>query len=153
MINTNKHNIVKSTIRVLVIQLCLTLWDPMDCRPPGSSVHGILQAWILEWVAISFSRGSSWVSCIAGRFLTTWATRETPSQLYLKNKQTSSRRELKADRLASSSQLFGGLLPDACVGSSDHSHFSRKLDGWCTNPAGQHLPADRGVISSSFSLP
>jgi len=49
--------------------------------------------------------------------------------LQLKNKQTSSRRELKADRLASSSQLFGGLLPDACVGSSDHSHFSRKLDG------------------------
>ena len=59
----------------------------MDCRPPGSSVHGILQAWILEWVAIPFSRGSSWVSCIAGRFLTTWATREAPSQLYLKNKQ------------------------------------------------------------------
>ena len=37
-------------------QLCLTLFDPMDCSPPGSSVHGILQARILEWVAISFSR-------------------------------------------------------------------------------------------------
>ena len=37
-------------------QLCLTLCDPMDCRPPGSSVHGILMARILEWVAISFSK-------------------------------------------------------------------------------------------------
>ena len=42
-----------------VTQLCLTLCDPVDCSPPGSSVHGILQARILEWVAISLSRGSS----------------------------------------------------------------------------------------------
>ena len=41
------------------LQLCLTLCDLMDCSPPGSSVHGILQERILEWVAISFSRGSS----------------------------------------------------------------------------------------------
>ena len=67
---------------VLVIQLCPTLCDPMDCSPPGSSVYGILQARILEWVAISSSRGSSWprdwtrVSWVAGRFVTTWATRE-----------------------------------------------------------------------------
>ena len=40
-------------------QLCYTLCDPMDCSLPGSSVHGILQARILEWVAISSSRGSS----------------------------------------------------------------------------------------------
>ena len=39
--------------KVLVTQLCLTLCDPMDCSPPGFSVHGILQARILEWVAIS----------------------------------------------------------------------------------------------------
>ena len=45
---------------VLVIQSCLTLCDPMDYSLPGSSVHGILQARILEWVAISFSKGSSW---------------------------------------------------------------------------------------------
>ena len=69
---------------VLVIQLCLTLCDPMDCSLPASSVHGILQARILEWVAIPFSRGSSWprnwtwVSHIAGRVFTIWATRETP---------------------------------------------------------------------------
>ena len=42
-----------------VSKSCLTLCDPMDCSPPGSSIHGILQASILEWVAISFSRGSS----------------------------------------------------------------------------------------------
>ena len=48
-----------------------TPWDPMDCSRPGSSVHGIFQARILEWVAISFSRGTSqprdrtWVSCVS----------------------------------------------------------------------------------------
>ena len=40
-------------------QSCLTLCDPMDCSPPGSSVHGILQARVLEWIAISFFKGSS----------------------------------------------------------------------------------------------
>ena len=44
-----------------VAQSCPTLCDPTDCSPPDSSVHGILQARILEWVAISFSRGSSWL--------------------------------------------------------------------------------------------
>ena len=44
-------------MKVLVAQLCPTLWDPMDCSPLGSSVHGILQARILEWVAIPFYRG------------------------------------------------------------------------------------------------
>ena len=44
---------------VLVTQSCLTLCDPTDCSPPGSSVHGILQARTLEWIAISSSRGSS----------------------------------------------------------------------------------------------
>ena len=39
-----------------VAQLCLTLGDPMDCSPPGSSVHGIFQARVLEWVAIAFSK-------------------------------------------------------------------------------------------------
>ena len=59
----------------------------MDCSPPGSSVHEILQARILEWVAIPFSRGSSWprdqiwVSCIAGRFFTIWATRSEVKSL------------------------------------------------------------------------
>ena len=61
-------------------QLCPTLCDYVDCSPPGSSVHGILQAKVLEWEAVSFSRVSSQlrdgiqVSCIAGRFFTAWAT-------------------------------------------------------------------------------
>ena len=46
-------------VRVLVAQSCLTLFDPVDCSPPGSSVHGILQTRILGCVAIPFSRGSS----------------------------------------------------------------------------------------------
>ena len=47
------------SVKVLVAQLCQPLWDPIDCSPPGTSVHGILQARILEWVAIPYSRGSS----------------------------------------------------------------------------------------------
>ena len=67
-----------------VAQSFLTLRNPVDCSLPGSSIHGILQVRILEWVAISFSGGSSqprdWtqVSCIAGRCFTLWATREAP---------------------------------------------------------------------------
>ena len=63
-------------VRAQLLQLHQTLCDPMDCTPPGSSVHGILQARILEWVAMPFSRGHSWprdwihVFCIAGRFFT-----------------------------------------------------------------------------------
>ena len=69
------------------LQSCLILWNPMDCRLPGSSVHGIFQARILEWVAISYSRGSSWprdwthlsfVSELAGRFFTTSTTWSQP---------------------------------------------------------------------------
>ena len=76
-----------------VAQSCPTLCDPMDCSLPGSSVHGILQARILKWVAISFSRGSSrprdltQVSHIVGRFFTikdTWeAHRKNISPFYL----------------------------------------------------------------------
>ena len=64
------------------LQSCPTLCNPMNCSLAASSVYGILQARILEWIAIPFSRGSSqprdwtWVSCIAGRFFTIWATRE-----------------------------------------------------------------------------
>ena len=65
-----------------VAQLCSTVWGPMDYSLLGSSVPGILQARILAWIAIPFSRGSSQprdpsrVSCTAGRFFTVWATRE-----------------------------------------------------------------------------
>ena len=68
--------------KVLVTWLCPILCDLRDCSLPGSSVHGILHARILEWVAIPFSRGSSQikdrtcVTCITSGFFTIWATRE-----------------------------------------------------------------------------
>ena len=69
-------SIQRFKVKALVAQSCRTLWDPMDWRPPGSSVPGILQARILEWVAIPLSMGSSqprdqtWISCTAGGFFT-----------------------------------------------------------------------------------
>ena len=68
------------------LQLCPTLWDPMDCSPPGSSVHGILQARILEWDAMPFSRGSNshhfMSPALAGGFFTTSATWEAPDHFW-----------------------------------------------------------------------
>ena len=70
------------TVKVKVDQSFLTLCDPMVHKLPGSSVRGILQARILEWVAISSCKGSSWprdltqVICIIGRFFTVWAISE-----------------------------------------------------------------------------
>ena len=64
-----------------VAQSCPTLFDPMDCSLPGSSVHGIFQAGVLEWVAISYSRGSSrprdrtQISHIVGRCFIVWVTK------------------------------------------------------------------------------
>ena len=66
----------KWKVKMLVTQWCPTFCDPMDYSPPGSSICGILQARILEWVVIPFSRNWTQVSCIAGRFFTVWATRE-----------------------------------------------------------------------------
>ena len=83
-------NFKKEVIKILkvkkceVAQSCLTLCDPMDCSLPGSSVHGIFQARVLEWVAISFSRGSSrprdriWVSRIVGRRFHCLSHKESP---------------------------------------------------------------------------
>ena len=76
------HLLNKCSLKVKVAQSCPTLCDSVDY-----TVHGILQARILEWVAFPFSRGSSQprdqtqVSCIAGRFFTSWATRE--AQVFL----------------------------------------------------------------------
>ena len=65
----------------LVPQSCLTLCNPVDCSPSGSSVHEIFQARVLKWVTISFSRGSSQPTslvslALAGRFFSDWARRE-----------------------------------------------------------------------------
>ena len=75
------------SLPLFVAHSCPTLCDPTGCSPPGSSVHGILQARILEWVAMPFSREYSrpryrtFVSCIAGRFFTIWATNEAPKSV------------------------------------------------------------------------
>ena len=75
----------------LVVKSCPTLCDPMDCRISGSSVHGISQARILEWVAISFSRQSSWprdqthISCIGRQIVYHWALWEGKSSKISEN--------------------------------------------------------------------
>ena len=97
-------------MKVLVAQLCPTLWDPIDQSLPGSSLHGLLQARILEWVAIPFYRGSSlprdWtrVSHIAGKFFTAWATREILTYNY---------NLLILFRRLSSVQFSRSVLPDS----------------------------------------
>ena len=95
---------------VLVAQSCPTVCNPMDWGPPGSFVHGILQARILVWVAIPFSReyfqprDRTQVSCIKGRFFTSWTTREETNtiwfQLYDILEKTKLWRQLKGQLLA-----------------------------------------------------
>ena len=71
-----------TSLCLLAAQSCLTLCDPVDCSPPGSSIHGILQARTLRWAAVSFSRGSFWsrnrihVFCTGRWVFYCWATRE-----------------------------------------------------------------------------
>ena len=96
----------------------------MDCSPPGFSVHGIFQAGILEWVAISSSRGYSWprdqtqVSCIAGRRFALWATREAwkiyPMNIYQQHYQ----------------EWFKVCLLDFVVSDSRWSQ-GKLFTGWC----------------------
>ena len=87
-------------MKVKVAQSCPTLCDSIDCSPPGSSAHGILQTRILEWEAIPFSRGSSRptnqarVSCTVGSFFTIWATREALTLLKNITKRCYARQEL-----------------------------------------------------------
>ena len=90
LICTLPINMMKTVLNICeseVAQSCPTLCDPMDCSLSGSSVHGIFQARVLEWIAISFSKGSSqprnWtrVSRFAGRRFTVWATREASTSV------------------------------------------------------------------------
>ena len=102
-----------SAARCLVAQSCLTLCNPMDCSPPGFSVHGILQARILERVAMPFSEGSSQprnqtqVSCIAGRFFTIWATKEAQDRLHLSAvNRTLNWKSLKQEKCITSQNIW-----------------------------------------------
>ena len=78
----NSYQLKSRMCVCLVTSVGLTLCDPMDCSLPGSSLHGILQARILGWVAVPLSRGCSqprdrtWMSYIAGRFFIISVTRE-----------------------------------------------------------------------------
>ena len=79
---TNIKKLTLNSAAARSLQSCLTFCDTMNCSPPGACVRGILQARILEWVAIPFSRRSFqlrdriWISCIAGQFFTIWVTIE-----------------------------------------------------------------------------
>ena len=92
-------------------QSCPTLCDPLDCSLPVSSIHRISQARILEWVAISSSRGSFWprnrtgVSSFGGRFFTDWPTREALFCCILKL------RNVRHQICSSFSRLFGYVGP------------------------------------------
>ena len=125
-----------------VVQSCPTLSDPTDCSPPGSSLHGILQAKVLEWGAISFSRGSSWprdwtlVSCIPGRHFNLWATREVLGCYFL----------LQCMKLKSESEVAQSC-PTLCnpmdcspPGFSVHGIFQARVLEWGAIAFSGHLP-------------
>ena len=93
----HSHVIILSCMRAQLLQRCPTLCDPVDWSLPASSVHGVLQARILEWVAMPSFRGSSqprdWtqascISCTAGKFFTNWATWEAPYLFLVNSKQS-----------------------------------------------------------------
>ena len=114
MLGCNIWWLFVKAVYALVAQWCPTLCDPMDGSSPDSSVHGILQARILEWVVISFSRRSSWsrdqtqVSHIVDKFFTFWATREAPKYYVLSHVFMSN--SLQPYRLAYQAPLSMGLF-------------------------------------------
>ena len=111
------------------LQSCLTLRNPIDGSPPGSSVPGILQARILEWVAISFSRGSFWprnrnlVSCIGDRFFTDWAMRQA---LY----NSGWKKEKKESDVAQSCPTLCNTVDCSLPRSSVHGIFQARVLEW-----------------------
>ena len=109
----------------LVAQLCPSLCNPKDCSPPGFSIHGILQARILKWVAISFSRGSSCprdrthISCLSRQTLSHWASREVQAYMHSTDNNTPAGMSLLKRRSDTEMTLF--FLPSAPrPGSSTH---------------------------------
>ena len=101
-------------LRALLPQLCLTLCDPMDSRPPGSSVHGFSRQEYWGWISLPSSRGSSWprdrtliscVSCIAGGFFTHCATWEAFKDTLLGCKEMHSNHR----------EVSGRSWPSCCV--------------------------------------
>ena len=122
---------------VLVAQLCPTLCDPTDYSPPGFSVHGILQARVLEWITIPFSigtskcRGRTLVSCITGRFFTVWATGKSSWALCHKSPPRSH------------VGLEGSLIMSrhlALTWCSRMETFRPWAEPWCVSAEGLHIP-------------
>ena len=113
--------------KVLVAHSCPALCNPMDCSPPGSSVHGMLQARILEWVAISYSRGSyqprdwAWFSCMQADSLPS----EPPQKQSLKHKRSTTT-HLKP--LSTPSNLVQSVLHGWNQGTHHGWH------SWCNFP-------------------
>ena len=101
MYDLDPHNPKQEVVRAKLLQSCLTLCDPMDCSPPGSSVHGILQTRILEWVAMLSFRGFSqprdrirvsYVSSTGRRILYPLCHLRSPGRRLLTNKESESQR-------------------------------------------------------------
>ena len=127
---------------MLVTQLCPTLCSLMDYSPPGFSVHGNSQARTLEWVAVSFSRGSSWprdwtqLSCIAGRLF-----------YHLSHQGSPELEELKAQKLKEGANRLGSFLlccpvVEPCLGVGDrlpHRGFLLIIGGWRDQETRLHL--------------
>ena len=88
----SRHSQLWGYLHALLLQSCPTLCDPMDCSPLGSFVHGILQARILEWVAIPFSRRSSLIQ--SWWILYHWGTRNTSAWSWNSNTLATSCKEL-----------------------------------------------------------
>ena len=120
------------------LQSCPTLCNPVDCSPPGFSVHGILQARILEWVAIPFSRGSSrprdqtQVYCTAGRFSAVWATEAVLNQEAAFHFEVSSTEEYILCLWSASLGLITGRL---CIAYVSDCHPLRSIK---EGPAGRY---------------
>ena len=112
-----------------VTQSCLTLGDPVDCSPPGSSVHGILQARVLEWAVSSFSRGSSrprdrtHVSRIACRRFNLWAMREAPPTPISKEISLSLNQWFPIGRELFFQEMFGSEWRRVCVTNCDMGRY------------------------------
>ena len=109
-----------------VAQSCPTLFDPVDCSPPGFSIHGILQARVLEWVAISFSRGSSRPRD------RTWLPSEPPGKSLCLHFSFS---ENEGNLLSDTGPRSPPSLPEGCR-TWDSSHFFWLLFLPLTNPRG-----------------
>ena len=151
---------------MLVPQSCLPLCNPMECSPWGSSVHGLLQARMLERVAIPFSKGSSWprdwtyISCIAGRFFTVWATVVFPSgspgegngnpHQYSCLKNSMDRGVCGLQSMGSQSQTW--LTTCMCVYTHTHTHTHSKTMTNVLEKLSSNLPgpwAGKGSFQST----